>query len=194
VGSQFRLRLKLIGPLIDRGRLARVRKTAATSVCSCALTDARLAGLDSSALLNQLKERGLSKAAKLAVGDGALGFWAALGEVFPTTRAQRSSTLPRASMPPACYITTSDLQQSAQSLSFRGPARDGIQDGRRQIGPTQSPYSFAERAFHASRSTPTRLAITTPEPTRLGAGAHELGAPAQARVRYRYAILRRLWR
>jgi hypothetical protein len=25
----------------------------------------------------------------LAVGDGAMGFWAALEEVFPTTRAQR---------------------------------------------------------------------------------------------------------
>ena len=40
-------------------------------------------------LLNQLKERGLSIAPKLAVGDGALGFWAALSEVFPATRAQR---------------------------------------------------------------------------------------------------------
>ena len=28
-------------------------------------------------------------AAKLAVGDGAMGFWAALAEVFPTTREQR---------------------------------------------------------------------------------------------------------
>ena len=29
------------------------------------------------------------KAAKLAVGDGALGFWSALTEVYPETRAQR---------------------------------------------------------------------------------------------------------
>ena len=40
-------------------------------------------------VLNQLKERGLSLAPKLAVGDGALGFWAALAEVFPGTRVQR---------------------------------------------------------------------------------------------------------
>ena len=40
-------------------------------------------------LLLQLKERGLSVAPMLAVGDGALGFWAALAEVFPSTRAQR---------------------------------------------------------------------------------------------------------
>jgi hypothetical protein len=28
-------------------------------------------------------------APKLAVGDGAMGFWAAMAEVFPTMRAQR---------------------------------------------------------------------------------------------------------
>lgn len=40
-------------------------------------------------VLHQLQERGLSVPPKLAVGDGALGFWAALSEVFPTTAAQR---------------------------------------------------------------------------------------------------------
>jgi transposase-like protein len=40
------------------------------------------------ALLLSLKDRGLD-AAKLAVGDGALGFWAALAEVYPETREQR---------------------------------------------------------------------------------------------------------
>lgn len=40
------------------------------------------------ALLLSLKDRGLNPA-KLAVGDGALGFWAALAEVYPTTREQR---------------------------------------------------------------------------------------------------------
>jgi transposase-like protein len=40
-------------------------------------------------VLHQLKERGLRVAPKLAVGDGALGFWGALWEVFPTTVAQR---------------------------------------------------------------------------------------------------------
>lgn len=38
-------------------------------------------------LLN-LKSRGLT-APKLATGDGAMGFWAALDEVFPSTRQQR---------------------------------------------------------------------------------------------------------
>ena len=39
-------------------------------------------------LLN-LKARGLSGASQLAVGDGALGFWAALDEIFPAARTQR---------------------------------------------------------------------------------------------------------
>jgi putative transposase len=49
-------------------------------------------------LLLQLKERGLSVAPMLAVGDGALGFWAALAEVFPSTRAQR------------CWVHYADLR------------------------------------------------------------------------------------
>jgi putative transposase len=36
-----------------------------------------------------LKQRGLAIAPKVAVGDGALGFWAALRKVFPETREQR---------------------------------------------------------------------------------------------------------
>jgi transposase-like protein len=40
-------------------------------------------------LLVDLKNRGLALAPKLAVGDGALGFWAALRKVFGETREQR---------------------------------------------------------------------------------------------------------
>ena len=40
-------------------------------------------------LLVDLKARGLSVAPEIAVGDGALGFWKALDELFPTTRHQR---------------------------------------------------------------------------------------------------------
>jgi len=41
------------------------------------------------ALLLGLRDRGLTKPPKLAVGDGAMGFWAALREVFPETCQQR---------------------------------------------------------------------------------------------------------
>lgn len=40
-------------------------------------------------ILLDLKQRGLKVGPKLAVGDGALGFWAALGEEFPETKWQR---------------------------------------------------------------------------------------------------------
>lgn len=40
-------------------------------------------------VLLDLKKRGLVMSPKLAVGDGALGFWAALDEIYPETRQQR---------------------------------------------------------------------------------------------------------
>ena len=40
-------------------------------------------------LLLDLKQRGLTIDPKLAVGDGALGFWKALPQVFGSTREQR---------------------------------------------------------------------------------------------------------
>jgi len=40
-------------------------------------------------LLSDLKRRGLEVAPKLAIGDGAMGFWAALHEVYGKTRVQR---------------------------------------------------------------------------------------------------------
>jgi len=61
-------------------------------------------------LLLDLQRRGLTIPAKLAVGDGALGFWAALDEVYPQTRHQRCwvhkvanvlNYLPKAAQPKA---------------------------------------------------------------------------------------------
>ena len=40
-------------------------------------------------LLLDVKRRGLAIDPKLAIVDGALGFWAALGKIYPTTRVQR---------------------------------------------------------------------------------------------------------
>ncbi|NDW07970.1 IS256 family transposase [Jiella pacifica] len=40
-------------------------------------------------LLIDLKKHGLSVAPEIAVGDGAMGFWKALDEIFPSTRHQR---------------------------------------------------------------------------------------------------------
>lgn len=40
-------------------------------------------------LLLRLQDQGLADAPELAIGDGALGFWSALRQVFPTTKVQR---------------------------------------------------------------------------------------------------------
>lgn len=40
-------------------------------------------------VLQDLQARGLQDAPKLAIGDGALGFWAAVNEAWPQTRTQR---------------------------------------------------------------------------------------------------------
>jgi len=40
-------------------------------------------------MLQDLKRRGLEHAPELAIGDGALGFWAALAEEFQSTKVQR---------------------------------------------------------------------------------------------------------
>ena len=67
-------------------------------------------------LLRGLKERGLKLAPNLAVGDGALGFWAALEEIFPTTRHQR------------CWVhkTANILNYLPKSLQAR--AKAGLHD------------------------------------------------------------------
>ena len=40
-------------------------------------------------VLSDLKRRGFKEGAELAIGDGALGFWKALGKIYPETRWQR---------------------------------------------------------------------------------------------------------
>ena len=43
-------------------------------------------------LLRDLQRRGIEEAPKLCIADGALGFWAAIEELFPQTRQQRCWT------------------------------------------------------------------------------------------------------
>lgn len=49
----------------------------------------RESALNWKSLLLRLQDQGLKTAPELAIGDGALGFWKALAQVFPTTRVQR---------------------------------------------------------------------------------------------------------
>jgi len=65
-------------------------------------------------LLLDLKRRGLTNSPKLAVGDGALGFWAALPKAFAETRSQR------------CWVhkTANVLNQLPKSVQPR--AKDNV--------------------------------------------------------------------
>ena len=55
-----------------------------------AMTDGlRESALSWKELLLDVKRRGLAIDPKLAVGDGALGFWDAIAEIYPTTKSQR---------------------------------------------------------------------------------------------------------
>lgn len=67
-------------------------------------------------LLLDLKQRGLENGPELAVGDGALGFWKALREVYGKTREQR------------CWVhkTANVLNQMPKSLQAR--AKGHLQD------------------------------------------------------------------
>ena len=67
------------------------------------------------ALLLSLRDRGLEPA-RLAVGDGAQGFWAALSEVYPETREQR------------CWVhkTVNVLDKMPKSL--QGPAKSALHE------------------------------------------------------------------
>jgi transposase-like protein len=67
-------------------------------------------------VLKDLKRRGLELPPKLAVGDGGLGFWAALRKVYPTTREQR------------CWVhkTANVLDQLPKSM--QGKAKQALHD------------------------------------------------------------------
>jgi putative transposase len=67
-------------------------------------------------LLLDLKARGLEPAPELAIGDGALGFWAALSEVYPTTRVQR------------CWVHKTANVLNAMPKSLQAKAKAHLQD------------------------------------------------------------------
>lgn len=67
-------------------------------------------------LLQGLKHRGLKRAPKLAVGDGALGFWNALAKVFPETRTQR------------CWVHKTANILNKMPKSLHGNAKAAVQE------------------------------------------------------------------
>jgi len=67
-------------------------------------------------VLQDLQARGLTTAPVLAVGDGALGFWAAQEEAWPETRAQR------------CWVHKTANVLNELPKSIQGKAKAGLQE------------------------------------------------------------------
>ena len=76
-------------------------------------------------VLLKLKSRGMN-ANKLAIGDGAMGFWAALDEIYPQTRVQRCwvhktanilNSLPKTSQPKAMQVIHQLLQAATKIIA-----------------------------------------------------------------------------
>jgi putative transposase len=67
-------------------------------------------------VLQDLQGRGLKDAPKLATGDGALGFWAALNETWPATRHQR------------CWVHKTANVLAALPDSIQGKAKAGLKE------------------------------------------------------------------
>jgi transposase-like protein len=67
-------------------------------------------------LLKGLKKRGLTVPKELATGDGALGFWTALRDVFPSTRE------------PRCWVHKAANVLGAMPKSLREKAKSDLQD------------------------------------------------------------------
>jgi putative transposase len=67
-------------------------------------------------VLQDLESRGLKQPPKLAIGDGALGFWAALEEAWPETRCQR------------CWVHKTANVLNELPKSIHGKAKAGLHE------------------------------------------------------------------
>jgi transposase-like protein len=94
-------------------------------------------------LMLDLKERGLKEGPKLAVGDGALGFWAALREEFGDAREQR------------CWV-----HKTANILDSRAAARRAERNEVATAGSGNMPKGVQSRAWPSP--PPILLASSVP--------------------------------
>src|SRR5205085_231271 len=103
-------------------------------------------------LLVDIKRRGLAIAPDLAVGDGALGFWKAIDEVFPNTRHQR------------CWVHKTVNVLNKVALSVQGNMKADL----REIygAPTRSAAEAAIHGFADKYGAKYEKAVTCLPPDR----------------------------
>ncbi|BBZ54219.1 hypothetical protein MPHO_26870 [Mycolicibacterium phocaicum] len=121
-------------------------------------------------LLRDCKRRGMT-APVLAVGDGALGFWKAVREVFPKTREQRCwfhkqanvlSALPKSAHPAAlAAIRTSTTPKTSTKLRSRSrPSRLPSARSTRKWSPRSSTTSMS--CWSSTTTPPSTGSICVP--------------------------------
>ena len=88
-------------------------------------------------VLLDLKARGMN-VPKLAVGDGALGFWSALDEIYPDTRHQR------------CWVHKSANVLNALPKSAQAKAAEYLEKNREEL---LAVYEFPAVHWHSLRTT-----------------------------------------
>ena len=86
-------------------------------------------------LLSDLKQRGLSAGPRLAIGDGSLGFWAAIQEVYPETGQQR------------CWVHKTANIMDNLPKSVQSKAKEKIHDI--YMAPTKEQALGAFNNFHS---------------------------------------------
>jgi transposase-like protein len=88
-------------------------------------------------VLRDLHKRGMT-APMVAVGDGALGFWAALGDVFPDTREQRCWVHKTANilavLPKRLHRSAKAAIHEIYQAETRADANDAVDEFARQFG------------------------------------------------------------
>lgn len=101
-------------------------------------------------LLRDLKKRGM-RAPELAVGDGALGFWSALRDVFPQTRAQRD------------WVHKTSNVLDAMPKSIHGRAKAAIKEITEAEDKTHAEDAIRAFACEFSAKWPKAVAKVTDE-------------------------------
>jgi putative transposase len=84
-------------------------------------------------ILRELKRRGLAVGPELAIGDGALGFWAAMAEEFPDTKSQ------------ICWVHKTANVLDKLPSSLQGKAKQMIHDI--YLAPTKQDANIAFDVF-----------------------------------------------
>ena len=98
-------------------------------------------------IIHDLQARGLKTPPALGIGDGALGFWAALDEAWPRTRHQR------------CWVHKTANVLNALPKSVQGKAKAGLQEIWMAETQTQAGKAFDRFARDFGAKYPKAVAI-----------------------------------